>query len=231
MNLHTEKEYNNQSQHFAFRLRNLYLNNQKEFYQIQDYLPFSLYISDRITSNYHFFNKNCLSRGNEIEDLYRLGVSHLDKIANPFLLNQAMNNTRKFHLENDFHSVCNYLQGIRLNTKMTPYLTNKVLINNELALSTTLFPTDSAFSEKAFKELIPFGEENLNKWLRFQTLTKREKEILKLIANDYSNKEVGNLLFISCFSVKTHRRNIYKKLNINKTSELVRLAISMELLK
>jgi hypothetical protein len=35
MNLFTEKEHNNQNKHFAFRLRNLYLNNKKEFYLIE----------------------------------------------------------------------------------------------------------------------------------------------------------------------------------------------------
>ena len=72
---------------------------------------------------------------------------------------------------------------------------------------------------------------NLNKWLRFQTLTKREKEILKLIANDFSNNDVSEALFISTHSVKTHRRNIYRKLDIQKTSQLVRIAIAMELLE
>ena len=114
---------------------------------------------------------------------------------------------------------------------MTFYFTNKILINDNLTLNATLFPSDNKLTNKIFKELIPFGEDNLNKWLRFQTLTKREKEILKLIANDFSNNDVSEALFISTHSVKTHRRNIYRKLDIQKTSQLVRIAIAMELLE
>lgn len=231
MNLFTEREINNQNKHFAFRLRNLYLRDKNEFYLIQDFLPNPTYINDRKNLDYHYFSKSFFSKGKEIEKLYTLGLSYLNTISNKTLLKQALNTSKKFNLRNDYNDVCNYLQSVSLNDKMTPFFSNKILINDELTLNTTLFPSDSQLINKVFKELIPSGQDNLNKWLRFQTLTKREKEILKLIANDYSNKEVSDLLFISSHSVKTHRRNIYKKLDIHKTSQLVRIAIAMELLK
>lgn len=231
MNLFTEREFNNQNQHFAFRLRNLYVKNENEFRLIQDYLPNPIYVNDRVDFSYQFFSKSFFSKGEEIEKLYTLGKPYLLTISNSILLKQAETIANKFHLENDYSDVCNYLQSISLNNKRTSYFTNKILINDKLTLNVTLFPSDSQLISNVFKELIPLGEANLNKWLRFQTLTKREKEILKLIANDYSNKEVSNLLFISSHSAKTHRRNIYKKLDIHKTSQLVRIAIAMELLQ
>lgn len=231
MNLFTEKEIIDQNKHFAFRLRNLYLNNESDFYLIQEFLPNPIYINERINLSHHFFSKSFYSKGKEIENLFVLGKPYLQKISNLNLLEQAIKTAAKFHLENDYDAVCNYLQSISLNSKMTFYFTNKILINDELTLNTTLFPSDNQIINKVFKELIPAGQENLNKWLRFQTLTKREKEILRLIANDYSNQAIGDLLFISAHSVKTHRRNIYKKLDIHKTSQLVRIAIAMEILQ
>lgn len=59
----------------------------------------------------------------------------------------------------------------------------------------------------------------------FEPLTTREREVLKLIAEGKSNKEVANLLFISVRTVQHHRANIRKKLNIRKTADLVRYAI------
>ena len=44
-------------------------------------------------------------------------------------------------------------------------------------------------------------------------LTKREVEIIKMIAREFTSKEIGDSLFISEFTVSTHRRNIMKKLN------------------
>lgn len=56
-------------------------------------------------------------------------------------------------------------------------------------------------------------------------LTKREKEITQLIAQGKSTKEVAQALFISPLTVETHRKNIFSKLGIHKTAELVKYAI------
>jgi len=230
MKIHTEKEFNNQGQHFTFRLKNLYEKNPKEFFKLQDYYPFPVYINDRKTLDYDFFNQSFIKQGKEIENLISKGIDYLDKISNPILLKQSKAKAYQFHLNNDFNSVCNYMQAITLNNKMTPYFTSKILLNKKLSLNIPFFNSENIIFQKVFKELIPSGEKNLNNWLRFQTLTKREKEILKLIADGYSNKTISELLFISQHSVKTHRRNIYKKLDIHKTSQLVRLAIILNLL-
>lgn len=56
-------------------------------------------------------------------------------------------------------------------------------------------------------------------------LTNRELEILKLIADGFSNKEIGEQLFISHRTVDTHRTNLMKKLNVNNIAGLVSFAI------
>ena len=61
-------------------------------------------------------------------------------------------------------------------------------------------------------------------------LTKREKEILILIAREYSNPEIAKELFISIRTVDTHRRNLLDKLQVKNTAGLVKNAIKMGLL-
>jgi len=56
-------------------------------------------------------------------------------------------------------------------------------------------------------------------------LTTREREVLKLIAEGKSSKEIGDLLFISVRTVEHHRANIMEKLNLKKTADLVKYAI------
>jgi DNA-binding NarL/FixJ family response regulator len=56
-------------------------------------------------------------------------------------------------------------------------------------------------------------------------LTARERETLKLIAEGKSNKEIGDLLFISARTVERHRANIMDKLKLKNTAELVKYAI------
>ena len=56
-------------------------------------------------------------------------------------------------------------------------------------------------------------------------LTKRELELLGLIAEGKTNKEVADLLNISIHTVQTHRLNLMKKLNVHDSTQLVRYAI------
>ena len=58
-----------------------------------------------------------------------------------------------------------------------------------------------------------------------EPLTNREREIVKLIAEGKSSKEIGELLFISNRTVQHHRTNIMRKLNLKKTADLVMYAI------
>lgn len=56
-------------------------------------------------------------------------------------------------------------------------------------------------------------------------LTKREKEILKLIADGLSNQEIADKLFISLRTVETHRFNLTQKLDVKNAAGLVKEAI------
>ena len=60
---------------------------------------------------------------------------------------------------------------------------------------------------------------------RNEILTERETEILKLIVAGFSNKEVGEKLFISHRTVDTHRTNLMKKLNVSNIAGLISFAI------
>lgn len=59
----------------------------------------------------------------------------------------------------------------------------------------------------------------------YDLLTDREKEILQLLAEGRSNKEVANLLDLSVYTVETHRKNIMLKLNLHSTAEIVLYAV------
>lgn len=60
-----------------------------------------------------------------------------------------------------------------------------------------------------------------------EPLSTREREVLKLIAEGLSNKEIADLLSISVRTVENHRANIMKKLNLKTTAHLTKYAIRM----
>ncbi len=59
----------------------------------------------------------------------------------------------------------------------------------------------------------------------FDMLTDREREVLQLIAEGYTNREVAKSLFISVKTVEAHRAHIMQKLNIHEVAKLVKYAI------
>ena len=59
----------------------------------------------------------------------------------------------------------------------------------------------------------------------YDLLTTREREILQLLAEGRSNKEVANLLNLSLYTVETHRGNILQKLNLHSGAELILYAV------
>jgi two-component system, NarL family, response regulator NreC len=59
----------------------------------------------------------------------------------------------------------------------------------------------------------------------YDLLTTREREILQLVAEGKSNKDVANLLNLSLYTVETHRGNLMEKLNLHTVPELILYAV------
>lgn len=69
-----------------------------------------------------------------------------------------------------------------------------------------------------------------DKFVRTHKLTKRELEILQLIGEALSNKEIAKELFISDQTVSVHRKNIMRKLNVSNTAGLIKVAYDHSLI-
>jgi DNA-binding NarL/FixJ family response regulator len=62
-------------------------------------------------------------------------------------------------------------------------------------------------------------------------LSPREKEVVIAIAKGHSSSEISNMLFISINTVETHRKNIFFKLNVTSTAQLIAIAIKLGLIE
>lgn len=69
------------------------------------------------------------------------------------------------------------------------------------------------------------GKKNIPSMSRMDGLTQREREVLKLIAEGYKNKEVADFLCISLKTVEKHRANLMRKLDLHNTSALTLYAV------
>lgn len=64
----------------------------------------------------------------------------------------------------------------------------------------------------------------------YDLLTDREKEILQLLAEGRSNKEVATLLDLSVYTVETHRANLMQRLGLHSTAEIVLYAVRKKII-
>ena len=93
-------------------------------------------------------------------------------------------------------------------------------IKNVLAGKRYLSP---GISEKVIEGYLE-GRRTLKTKSSWDTLTQREREILKLIAEGYKNKEVADYLYISLKTVEKHRSNLMRKLDLHNVAALTAFA-------
>lgn len=65
----------------------------------------------------------------------------------------------------------------------------------------------------------------------YESLTYREKQVLKLIAEGHTNKQIADMLYMSVKTVMGHRTHVMEKLNIHSRTELVKFAIQKGLIE
>ena len=96
-----------------------------------------------------------------------------------------------------------------------------VAIRNVLAGKRYISP---AISEQVIEGYLE-GKKNSKPLTTWETLTQREREILKLIAEGHRNKKIADYLCISVKTVEKHRANLMNKLDLHSISALTALAI------
>jgi DNA-binding NarL/FixJ family response regulator len=62
------------------------------------------------------------------------------------------------------------------------------------------------------------------------TLTRREKEILQLISEGFTNNDIAVKIFVSAYTVDTHRKNLLAKFEVSNTAMLIKKAVNYRLL-
>ena len=110
--------------------------------------------------------------------------------------------------------------------KDSTYSELTVAINNVLNGKYYICP---GISEKVIEGYLD-GRRALKASSPWMTLTPREREVLKLIAEGYKAREIANYLYISPKTVEVHRSNLMKKLNISTNAGLVAFSLKKGLI-
>ena len=90
---------------------------------------------------------------------------------------------------------------------------------------------DTSLSHKVVEKLMEFPEKEAKITdARYESLTPREQQVMRLLAEGLSTKEIAKKLFISPKTVENHRANIMGKLDLHSTMELIRYAARLGLI-
>jgi DNA-binding NarL/FixJ family response regulator len=112
------------------------------------------------------------------------------------------------------------------------YLLKNIEADELLKAINTVLSGKIYYSNEIALKLIEASENNNSRIILLKNkLTKRELEVLKLIAMGFTDKEISERLFISKRTIDTHRQNLKQKLIVKNTAGLVKAAFKMNLVE
>ncbi|MEX0646197.1 MAG: helix-turn-helix transcriptional regulator, partial [Balneolaceae bacterium] len=150
----------------------------------------------------------------------------------------SLKNIRKFlpeFYENQMpHKSMVFLQYVKPigETNYSPFITftKTPKLRNGLVIRLPVRTGEFGTASKKMEQIVEMDQFKMKNFKRFQTLTNRELEILKLLANGYKNLHIAEKLFISRQTVETHRKNLKRKLEIRSYRDLVKYAFAFNLI-
>lgn len=109
------------------------------------------------------------------------------------------------------------------------YILKKAVPDELIAAIKMLFYGKTYFSpsiEEMIREKIEEKGKPMEELTLQQILTKRQREIIQLVAEGYSSREIAEMLKLSIKTIENHRTNIMNKLKLNNLTDLIKYAIS-----
>ncbi|SEG16442.1 LuxR C-terminal-related transcriptional regulator [Sphingobacterium lactis] len=180
----------------------------------------------------------CNTLGTTPEELNMLGEHYYDKyFVKAEMLAAKMAVTNHILLGDPDHSY-NYFQRVKFHghSEYTWCYTSCKFFRDEnghvnsnkiLIMATPISGVDNMVSRVI--RTLEQEQYILENYKRFAMLTKREKEIIKLLVNGQSSNCIAEQLFISFHTVTTHRKNICAKLEVKSFAELLKFALNFDL--
>ena len=229
----TEKEILRRQQEQLFGIQKLIKSSKVTLDDITEIIPGLIHLNKVHILDLVYIDK----RSREIlevekKDVINNGRQILMNIVKPESFQQAKKKFAHINFE-DPSLVVSHFQALRGFSDKNTYqwfFSVKKRFDDNLILTVTNPVHSLGSMHKQIEKIIEenyFIRRNLSK---IHSLTPREKEIMKLIAKGYKSKQIAEKLFVSPYTISTHRKNIWQKLEINSYSELIKFAQQFDLI-
>lgn len=223
---YTEKELITKQQEQLFGIQKILKNSKLTLDDVTELIPGMVHLNKIHTLELRYLDKQSReSLRVRKEDLERNGLQILLKHVKPESFQQAKKQFGHIKFEDPSLIVSHFqaLKGFSGGNTYEWFFSAKKRFNDDLILTVstpikTLGPIQKQIETILDENLLI--KKNLPK---FNSLTKREKEIIPLIFQGYNSKQIADLLCVSPHTVQTHRKNIWRKLEINSYAELLKI--------
>ncbi|MDZ7848265.1 MAG: LuxR family transcriptional regulator [Owenweeksia sp.] len=168
--------------------------------------------------------------GKVANELEQAGPGFIADLADAPIYKFALEKIAAFDQANDPNVACGYFHRLRLGNEMRWLYVHKVLLNDCSYLNIAYRLDQLGRPGKIIAQTLGDNLVSEVGWQRFQSLTKREKQILLLIADGRETSQIADELFISKATAKTHRRNMMNKIEARNLIEALRFADALKLL-
>ena len=194
--------------------------------ELSELIPGYIHLNNKQTLGIDYYSRNALELFNKsMEEIQQAGRKHIDAISDEKSKQIFNTSLIDFSLNGDPLKTFSFIQRLRESpkTKFELYYTTSRHYRDGKNLLSFTQPLQMLNDFSFLKEIVEERYTFYNKhFCRFNTLTQREREILSLIAEGDTNKTISEKLCISHQTVKTHRKNICRKLETGKLIELVK---------
>ena len=238
---HTENETTELTYRQLYSLENGLVKGNYSLKDIGELIPGAIMVHDMNAVQVTYMtNWGCEALNHSMDEINAMGEEYYEKFFVPEESSWYLSGMQDYYNRCDHSELYSFFQQVRTGPKMEltwHYSVCKLLRNNlsnEKPTDLILVANPVSGMGLMVNKVNKLLDENIfvaKHYKRFALLSKREKEVIALLAEGMSSGKISDSLFISKHTVNTHRKNIYQKLDINKFSELLRFAIAFELTK
>jgi len=195
-------------------------------------------IDDTLVRVSYMSEFGCNLLGTSVEEINQLGLAYYEKYFVKEEVEQCVSGLQQYISEKDPNQQYSFFQQVKLHNevefkwfyticKLVQNPENHKLADQLMIIATPIEGCGNMVNK--VNKVLDDHDFVKQHYRQYAALTKREKEIIRFIANGASSKEIADSLFVSVHTVNTHRKNIIQKLDCKTFAAFLKFAIAFDL--
>ncbi|MEX2477892.1 MAG: helix-turn-helix transcriptional regulator [Gracilimonas sp.] len=231
----TDKELTERFEFYTLQVEDQLLKGEG-FKAVVEKVPFAVHLNNAKTLEMmHVNDKLTEVTGFHENEIQEMGTEYLENYLHPETLANISKFLPPIYSDMKKQDAFPFIQYVRQNkyADFTPFITftKSTTYGSNLVICLSLKPGDFENMSPKMEQIVEMDSFKLKHFKRFQQLSKREVEVLTLLAKGNNNPKIAKELYLSRHTVETHRKNIKRKLDLQNFRDLMRYAIAFDLVR